>query len=156
MQPAAAKIKRKTAGTCDGPSSAAQARARLDQQAVDRCLDQPPARSNAGRAAADDDDFSIADGHWGIFYAGPISREIRRAETRGRVLAHAPERQEPVFGQDHAPTKSPRPEELRPRQNHHPDHRIDAYCDEQKFDSHPYLPLSGTKVTAIEGPFHLP
>ncbi len=60
MQPAAAEIERVAALVVDGPRPAAEPRPRLDQEAADRRLVKPLSGGNAGRAAADDDNFDIA------------------------------------------------------------------------------------------------
>ena len=59
MQPAAAEIE-----CCAGrPSPSAEPRPRLDDQAVDARVGEPPARRDSGRAAADDHHLGIAAGH---------------------------------------------------------------------------------------------
>jgi hypothetical protein len=100
MQPAAAEIKRETRSIGDGPGPPAQPRTRLDDQAIDGGLGQPPAGRNAGRAAADDYDFGIAVGHCKI---STLFQGRNRETNKQRPvfsLAHDPEKWEPVFGKD--------------------------------------------------------
>ena len=59
MQPAAAEIERVSGCIGDGPSAAAEPRPRLDHEASDGGIVQPPRGGEAGRAAADDRDLDV-------------------------------------------------------------------------------------------------
>ena len=66
MQPPATEVERESRCIADSPGSPAQPRPRLDQQAVDARLTQPPAGRDAGRAAADDRDLGVIVRHFRV------------------------------------------------------------------------------------------
>ena len=66
MQPAAAEINRTQRVVADRQRPTAEARTSFDQQAINPGVPEPPARSDAGRAAADDHHLGITACHVSI------------------------------------------------------------------------------------------
>ena len=89
MQPAAAEIDR-IAAFVHGPRPAAEPVARLDDEAVDARIMQPPPGRDAGRAAADDHDLEVALRHVDaeVQFAAVASRPLLTSVATSRSAAH--------------------------------------------------------------------
>ena len=75
MQPAAAEINRTQRVVADRPRPPAEPRARFEQQAINLGVPEPPARSNAGSAAADNHHLGITACH--VSFCDNLERQGR-------------------------------------------------------------------------------